>query len=358
MNKLRAIALYLPQFYPYKENNEWWGEGFTEWTNVGKAKPLFKGHYQPRVPRDLGYYDLRLPQIREAQAEMAKHYGIEGFCYWHYWFGNNRRLLDLVFKEVLLSGKPDFPFCLGWANETWSGRWHGLDKKILVEQTYPGVTDYERHFYEVLPAFLDKRYIQVDGKPVFMVYLPFNLPDEQFIRTWRQLAAKNGLKGIYFVGHINHIEKKQQVVNLGFDCININRYAEVARKGISVWNKLLKKTILKSTAKVNVYKYADAIKYFSGEEDMAEDCHPSIIPNWDHSPRSGGKGLILHNSTPELFRQHIRTVFNLVKDKPLEKRIVFVKSWNEWGEGNYMEPDLKYGKAYLEIFKEEMGKIK
>ena len=170
--KARVLAYYLPQFHPIPENDEWWGKGFTEWTNVGKAKPLFPGHYQPHVPADLGYYDLRVPETREAQAQMAREYGIEGFVYWHYWFGNGKRLLERPFNEVLESGKPDFPFALAWANETWSGFYHGLrdEKQILIEQTYPGEEDYIAHFNALLPAFKDKRYITCDGKPIFVIY--------------------------------------------------------------------------------------------------------------------------------------------------------------------------------------------
>ena len=157
--KARVIAFYLPQYHPIPENDKWWGKGFTEWTNVGRAKPLFRGHYQPRVPADLGYYDLRLPEVREAQAELAREAGIEGFCYWHYWFGNGKRLLERPFNEVLASGKPDFPFCLAWANESWKGFLHGVKgHNTLIEQNYFGADDYETHFREILPAFLDHRY--------------------------------------------------------------------------------------------------------------------------------------------------------------------------------------------------------
>ena len=203
--KARVIAFYLPQFHPIPENDKWWGKGFTEWTNVGKAKPLFKGHYQPRVPADLGYYDLRMPEVREAQAEMAREAGIEGFCYWHYWFGNGKQLLERPFNEVLASGKPDFPFCLGWANETWTNKsWEAgtrqMKLSVLMEQKY-SLEDYEKHFYSVLPAFRDSRYIQVDGMPLFLVFRPLEIPDGRvFINLWKELAVKNGLKGIHFVG--------------------------------------------------------------------------------------------------------------------------------------------------------------
>lgn len=226
--KARVIAFYLPQFHPIPENDTWWGKGFTEWTNVGKAKPLFKGHYQPRVPADLGYYDLRMPEVREAQAEMARNAGIEGFMYWHYWFGNGKTLLDRPFQEVLHSGRPDFPFCLGWANHSWENKtWDYSGKSIksvvLIEQQYPGKQDYKNHFYHVLPAFKDKRYITVDGKPFFYIfdYLEFN-DCKTFIDIWQDLAIKNGLKGIHFVGKMGRrLNESQKLFDMGFDAINI-----------------------------------------------------------------------------------------------------------------------------------------
>ena len=159
--KARVLAYYLPQFHPFPENDEWWGKGFTEWTNVGKAKNLFPGHYQPRVPADLGYYDLRVPETREAQAQLARDAGVEGFIYWHYWFAG-KELMERPFDEVLASGKPDFPFALAWANQTWQGFNFGVndERNVLIEQTYPGDEDYIAHFNKVLPAFKDKRYIQ------------------------------------------------------------------------------------------------------------------------------------------------------------------------------------------------------
>ena len=194
MNPPRLIAYYLPQYHPIPENDAWWGNGFTEWTNVAKAKPLFRGHYQPHIPADLGFYDLRVPEVREAQAALAREAGIEGFCYWHYWFGG-KRLLERPFDEVLASGKPDFPFCLAWANASWTGIWYGADDRILQEQTYPGLEDHRAHFEALLPAFKDPRYIRVDGKPLFMIFQPVDLSAD-VIAFWQQLALAAGLPGI------------------------------------------------------------------------------------------------------------------------------------------------------------------
>lgn len=347
----RVIAFYLPQYHPVPENDKWWGKGFTEWTNVGKARPLFRGHYQPRVPADLGYYDLRIPEVREAQAEMAYEAGIEGFCYWHYWFGNGRRLLERPFNEVLTSGKPDFPFCLAWANESWKGTSHGLkNSDVLIEQLYPGIDDYTNHFHSVLPAFKDKRYITVDGKPLFLIYKPLNSPEiVVFIETWRNLAIKNGLSGIYFVGY--HTKNSiKTVMETGVDAVNTTRLQNYLRS-TTFLNKMAYK-FKRITHMPQVFPYESMSKYFINKnEDALETVFPSIIPNWDHSPRSGRKGLILTDSTPDLFEKHVKKAIEVVSHKQPEHRILFLKSWNEWAEGNYIEPDLKWGKAYLEVLK-------
>lgn len=353
-SRVRLIASYLPQFQPIKENDEWWGKGFTEWTNVGKAKPLFKGHYQPRVPADLGYYDLRLPQVRQEQAAMARQYGIEGFCYWHYWFGDGKRILEKTFEEVLQSKEPDFPFCLAWANETWSGIWHGLKNRILMEQQYLGVEDYRKHFELVLPAFLDKRYITIDEKPIFTLYRPLDFPDvSNFIELWNSWAKENGLKGVYFIGQVTTPEDIEHVVNKGFDAVNIVRLTEYMRQNTSK----LQRGLLKISGALRKYKYEDFYPYFSGEEDRDLNCIPTLIPNWDHSPRSGERALILTESSPELFGNHVKDVFDKISAKPSQNRIAFIKSWNEWGEGNHLEPDLLHGKGYLEELKKQLDKL-
>ncbi len=352
-SKVRVLALYLPQFHPIPENDEWWGKGFTEWTNVGKAKSLFYKHDQPKVPADLGYYDLRLPEVREAQANMARQYGIEGFCYWHYWFGGGKRLLERPFNEVLKTGKPDFPFCLAWANESWKGFHHGLKKRqVLIEQRYPSEQDYIDHFNAVLSAFKDSRYIRVDDKPLFMVFQPFQLPDaKRFIDLWQTLAKENGLKGIHFVGQTYSASQIDVILSMGFNAVNIVRLFDFKQKrvlGIYLLRKL--RSLLFGAPRIIPYK--EAMRSFVGKEEEKSNVYPTIIPNWDHTPRTGRKGLVFNNSTPELFSRHLKSVGDVLAKKKNEDKIVFIKSWNEWAEGNYMEPDLRYGTAYLERLKE------
>lgn len=357
-NNIKVLAFYLPQYHPIPENDKWYGRGFTEWTNVGKAKPLFRGHYQPQVPADLGYYDLRVPETRLAQAELAREFGVTGFCYWHYWFGNGRRLLERPFNEVLRSGEPDFPFCLGWANHSWKGIYNGVKtKESLIEQEYGGIEDYERHFYDVLPAFQDSRYVRIDGKPFFLIFSPLEIPDSKaFIDLWQELAIKNGLKGIHFVAHTYRPDDIEKLLSLGYDAVNVVRLFEYQRIGLSLFRMALNK-INREIFKHGFWcQYKDAMKYFSGDEDRWENVYPTIVPNWDHSPRTGKFGGILKNSTPELFQKHVEKTISYVQDKSSEHRVVILKSWNEWAEGNYMEPDLKHGRGYLEALKRALEK--
>jgi len=349
---VRIIAFYLPQFHPIPENDKWWGTGFTEWTVVSKTKPLFPGHYQPRIPADLGFYDLRLPEVRVAQAELAKEHGIEGFCYWHYWLGNGKRLLERPFDEVLKSGEPDFPFCLGWANHSWKGVYFGAKGRTLVEQEYPGIDDNINHFNYLLQAFSDDRYITVDGKPLLFIFSPNDIPDiKGVVDLWQKMAKRAGIKGIYFVG--GDITQKN-ALEIGFDAVLPYRHRIVGR----LWppNKYLHKILEIYRSILNIpaiYSYKRAMGYFIQPDISSEFEIPAIIPNWDNSPRFNLKSVILHNSTPELFRIHVKEVIAKIAHKPYEHRIAFIKSWNEWAEGNYIEPDLKYGKSYLQVIKDE-----
>lgn len=357
--KARVLAYYLPQFHPIPENDKWWGKGFTEWTNVGKSKPLFPGHYQPHVPADLGYYDLRVPETREAQAQIAREAGVEGFVYWHYWFGNGKQLLERPFKEVVASGSPDFPFALAWANQTWSGTLHGLQKgETLIEQQYGGVEDYTAHFNTVLPALKDKRYITCDGKPMFMVYSPYEMADvKDFIELWQSLALQNGLKGIYFVAlcqNFDSDEDKQwfynDMIGKGFDAINVINL-QMPRSSIPLFRRIFLKSVRVLFRTPQLFYYDD--RAFLPEICLNNDnVFPTLIPNWDHTPRSGKKGSVMLHSSPDNFGRTVRKTVELLKDKPYDKRFVFIKSWNEWGEGNHLEPDLKYGLGWLKELKE------
>lgn len=377
--KARVIAFYLPQYHPTEENDKYWGKGFTEWTNVAKAKPLYKGHYQPQIPADLGFYDLRLSEVREAQAKMARECGVEGFCYWHYWFGNGKRTLERPFQEVLESGKPDYPFCIGWANHSWSNKTWTKNKAfqqdtMIFEQTYPGEEDYIAHFYDVLPAFKDHRYITVDGKPLFLIFNPDDIPDNMgLIELWQRLARKNGLKGIYFVGHesatgrfnlkqldyLSHVEDRYNaVLDLGYDavCSDTTRYAELKTEGTI--KKLLKAGMAKYLRIEFLYRYdyRKLMRNFYITIEKKENVFPEIVPRFDRSPRAGRGARIYDNSTPELFGDAVDKALEQVKDKEEEHKIIFLKSWNEWGEGNYMEPDLKFGHAYLDALKSKIMK--
>lgn len=374
-NKPRVIAFYLPQFHPIPENDAWWGKGFTEWTNVAKAKPLFKGHYQPRIPADLGFYDLRVPEVREAQAKLAREAGIEGFCYYHYWFGSKntpKELMQMPFNEVVRTGKPDFPFCLCWANHSWEKRdWNAknsfLDRTLLVEQKYYGLEDYEEHFYSLLEAFRDNRYIKVNGKLLFVIYQPKSIPDmQEFIDCWNTLAVENGLHGFCFVAYYGHCNDTKKLDEMPYSLFDAKIYSmlpiltnDIADSKFSKICRYVKKTFA-LLAKLPAYKidYNRAIKKLVPKNLLRRDIIPEIISGFDHSPRTGNMRLILHKFTPDAFYKHLKSILKAidVSDGGFYN-IVFLKSWNEWGEGNYVEPDLKYGHKFLDVLKEEI-KIK
>jgi hypothetical protein len=365
--KARVIAFYLPQFHPIPENNSWWGKGFTEWTNVAKAKPLFFGHYQPHIPADLGFYDLRSPETRLAQAEMARGHGIEGFCYWHYWFAGER-LLERPFNEVLKTGEPGFPFCLAWANESWTGIWHGAPGRILKAQTYPSFHDHRAHFHTLLEAFSDERYLTVEGRPMLVIYRPREIPEtKQVTDFWRDLALEAGLKGLHLVAYMTANDIKQwQPNDNGFDAAVVSNEARIiteSASGTSFVRRIRRR--LRRSRKfralytwigrpIEVYRYANALPYFVHQERLEFEYYPCIIPNWDNTPRSRLNGFVLHNSTPELFRIQTRIAQKRVESLPDDHRIIFVKSWNEWAESNHLEPDLKFGRRYLEALRDEL----
>ena len=356
--KARLLAYYLPQFHPIPENDDWWGKGFTEWTNVARARKLFPGHYQPHIPADLGFYDLRLPEVREQQASLARQAGIEGFCYYEYWFGSGRRLLNRPFDEVVASGKPDFPFCLAWANHSWyKKRWDPKAKgcdELLIEQRYLGEDDYIAHFNSLLSAFKDKRYVRVNGKLFYIVYDALHFDDvAAFINVWRRLAREHGLGDFFFVATDFNSEHYAELKAKGFDATHNVDHLNIYHTS-SILNKVWLTFTRKCLNLPMIYRYKNAIKYMLNESCRQRDVIPVVAPNWDHTPRSGAKGMVMTGAEPKFFKRLVQRALEMVKDKPAEERIIIVKSWNEWAEGNYMEPDLKYGHGYIEALAEAL----
>lgn len=351
--KARVIAFHLPQFHPTPENDQWWGKGFTEWTNVARAQPLFPGHYQPHVPADLGFYDLRLPEARVAQASLAREYGIEGFCYYHYWFGG-RRILERPVNEILSSQEPDFPFCLCWANHSWNTAWQGTSE-TLIEQTYPGWDDHAAHFDWLLQAFSDPRYLRLDDKPIFVIYKPDDIPDvHKLTDFWRTRAAAAGLPGLHLVG-VSHRDEAWDPRERGLDASTMQalprRDGRIPRRYLSTKLKLL---LEGNKHELTIWDYAEVMPMLLRSKPAPWADHPLVLPNWDNTPRSAMRGIVFHDATPELFRGVLRKAVEQVGDQPPAQRIVFLKAWNEWAEGNHVEPDQKWGRAWLEVIRDEI----
>ncbi|MFV8368172.1 glycoside hydrolase family 99-like domain-containing protein [Flavobacterium sp. LB2R40] len=368
VSKIKFLAYYLPQFHPIPENDLWWGKGFTEWTNVTKAKPLFKGHYQPILPADLGFYDLRIPSVQIQQAELAHEYGLDGFIYYQYWFGNGKMLLEKPAEQMLKNKDITLPFCFCWANETWKGIWHGLDNPdVLMEQTYNGIADYTAYFNYLLPFFKDERYIKIDNKPMFHIYKLDDIPDlDIFISTFNTLANKVGFYGIHFVATIcsdSLINHKAIYGRVGVDVFMKMRYSleflfpeksilgRIERKGKKIVRKKFKypKTI-DSRSKPLIFDYRKGVAKFNINFPNKKYM-PCVFPNWDNTARSGNKAMIFKNSTPHTWNIHLQNTVNELLKNPENPQFVIVKSWNEWAEGNYLEPDTKYGYQWLEVIK-------
>lgn len=368
MSKPRVLAFYLPQFHPIPENDIWWGKGFTEWTNVAKTKPLYFGHDQPKIPKDLGFYDLRLIETQLEQIKLAKKSGIEGFCYYHYWFGNGKVLLEKPIKSVLVNRNIDFPFCFCWANHNWMKQdWNAaisrMDISVLIEQCYHGDTDYIQHFNYVLPFFKDSRYIKVNEKPVFVIYAIKKIPNlYSFIEIWQELAKQNGFPGIHFIGYrqecADDIAEEPYVL---CDGVALEMMLNIKYGSSSMGKRInkLKRCFLRLFRQPEfLVDYRRIYKRLVSEEIRNENVYPVVVPNFDHSPRRGSRGLILKNTSPETFKLHLIDVFEKILKKHSETNLVFIKSWNEWGEGNYIEPDLKYGSGYIDTLNEVLNTLK
>lgn len=361
--RAKIIAYYLPQFEPNTLNDKWYGKGFTEWTNVGKAKPLFHGHIQPKVPTELGYYDLRVPEIPKQQAQLATEAGIFGFAYWHYWWAGEMEL-NKPAERMLRNPEIGMPFFFAWANEDWYKKMWNKDSGediILHKQKYPGEADNRQHFEYCLQFFKDKRYIRYNDRPIFYIYQPLEFPEvTQFMKQWNELIKKSGVAdSLYFIGMYRTIEQFEIIQKLGFDCLTPFHTMRTGDDISSNWIRIkvaLRKRVNKALHIVNKKDYRRFIKYgFDELIDSREDVAPQIMPNWDNTPRAGKKGVVFIHSNPKNWRIVVERVLEGVVHK--KNKIVFLKSWNEWAEGNYLEPDLQFGRAYIDVLREAVDSL-
>jgi len=346
-SKVHIIAFYLPQFHPIPENNDWWGTGFTEWTNVTKAKPLFPNHRQPRLPADLGFYDLRLPEIREAQAELAREHGLSAFCYYYYWF-NGHRVLERPLDEVLSTGKPDFPFLICWANEPWTRNWDGLSQDILLPQTYPpGWTKQFAH--DIAPLLRDVRYFRLNGKPILLIYRIGHIPEPQrSIRELRVALSEESIRelhiGAAWVRFSGDRELPANPKNLGLDS-----YFEFPPHKFPA--QILRPTpsglFEEFSGKVYDYNSTASAAVMKLGAPHEGELHRGVMAGWDNTARRGPDAHIFHGATPTNFRRWLRATVAHERQQSGE-RIVFIVAWNEWAEGTYLEPDRDFGCGWLE----------
>lgn len=354
---IKPIAIYLPQFHPIPENDAWWGKGFTEWTNVTKAKPLFKGHYQPHLPADLGFYDLRLEEARLAQEALAKEYGIHGFCYYHYWF-NGKRMLHEPLDRKLQNPKEDLPFMMCWANENWTRAWDGLDKEVLIQQEYSEADDLA-HIQHLIPYFNDDRYIKVEGKPIFIIYKPNQFPNiVKTITLWRTAVKAAGFIDLY-IGYAFNADNNFEPKGKGFDFAfefqpNSIKCPETEIPRSTLWENIIHKirhkfhfSFLESTHLVNYSNYVNN----QINKGFIKSVYPGITPMWDNSPRRKKNRFILHSSTPEDYRNWLEHIRDNYLWEAMPENFVFINAWNEWAEGNHLEPCQKWGTKYLEVIK-------
>ena len=356
MENIRPLAFYLPQFHPIAENDEWWGKGFTEWRNVVKAKPLFKDHYQPHLPADLGFYDLRLIEVMEQQAALAKEHGIHGFVFYHYWF-NGKQVLEFPVKNMVAQKKPDFPFILCWANENWSRNWDGLFDKLLLKQDYSFEDDRLHMEYLCNNVFNDTRYIKIDNKPVFAIYRTELFPDPSATAViWNEVCQKHGFNGIYLL-KVESFFDGVSPDEIGFNAaIEFQpEWAGLPRKiPVGLAGKLLHKLRIKKSANYNnnIREYSALVKKAVNKKKVNYKRYPGLTPMWDNTARRKEGATIFKNSTPELYGEWLRHIITNFNPFSAKENFIFINAWNEWAEGNHLEPCQKWEKKYLEVTRE------
>ena len=339
VKQVRHVCFYLPQFHSFAENDRWWGPGFTEWTNISRMRPQFPAHQSPWLPADLGFYDVRLMETRRQQAELARRYGIHGFCYYVYWF-QGRRLLERPLELLLEDGEPDLPFCICWANENWSRRWDGSDAELLLGQNH-SLNDDVRFIDDMAELLLDERYIAVDGRKIIVVYRPSLLPDRQHLfETWRARARELGIGEILICNAMTFGEFDPRDVSC-------DAAVEFPPHTISTMEQKLADLDVPASFTGKVYDYVDAVRSSLGKT-YDFPYFPAVMPRWDNTPRKGSRGHVFNRSSPEAFEVWLRDATNRARKSQFSEPIVFINSWNEWAEGAHLEPDSRYGRAFLE----------
>lgn len=339
---MKLIAFLLPQYHPVPENDRAWGKGFTEWTNTRKARSLYPGHYQPKEPYEDYYYNLTDPAARNWQAELAKQYGIYGFCYYHYWF-RGKKLLEQPLEAMLQRGEPKFPFCFSWANESWTRKWDGGENDLIMLQDYGDEADWENHFYYLLNFFRDPRYIRIQNKPVFVIYRPGSIECcEEMLKFWNKLARKNGLSGIYFVRTLSGFELPEQ---RGFNAsLEFEPHYTFAHSGFMKWNEIETGDLRHLTFD---YDYVWQLMLKRTPRRNGEAVFPGAFVDWDNTPRLGARGQSCTGGTPAKFGHYLTKQMRRASQL-YGSQYLFINAWNEWGEGTFLEPDKRYGTAYLE----------
>lgn len=339
-------AYYLTQFHPNSENDEWWGAGTTEWNNVNQAVPQFVGHYQPRKPGELGYYDLRIKDVMARQVEMARNYGIGAFCFYYYWFDGDR-LLEQPIRMFLDSKELDLPFFYCWANENWTRRFSGTSDEVLKRIT-PTVEAYKSFIDSVVDDFADIRYHKIKGRPVLSVYRPSLIPEPSIVlKHWRDtVRLKTGL-ALYLIA------VQERVTSIDWTLYGFDAETEFQPKQVQHACTEISRSLKPARADFGgqIYDYEDLVKSrrFARSSDEEKKVYPAVMPMWDNTARRNFRGTIFHGSTPALYSEWLSVVLGTVSKRgALDQQLVFINAWNEWGEGAYLEPDDYYGYAYLQ----------
>lgn len=356
MKSTKIIAFYLPQFHETDENNRWWGKGFTEWTNVKSGRPLFKGHYQPKVPLNNNYYDLSNIEVMDEQAKLAKKYGVDGFCFYHYWF-KGKKLLNGPLEELLRNPDIDISFCLSWANETWSRRWNGNPNDILIKQEYGGKQEWEEHIQYLLYFFRDKRYICIENKPVLLLYRAIEIPKcEEMITYWNLRLKQEGFNGIYIIETLNGAQTESCVKES--DALVEFEPMYTIKTGMNIRTRIYR--YLFNHLKLYRIGFKDCIDYdmiwgtiLKRKQNGYKQIYYGAFPEWDNVARRGRAGLIIRGGSPAKFAQYFKMQYE--KSVRVGNEFLFINAWNEWGEGAYLEADDKYKFDYLEAVKRVKG---